>query len=45
MRGLVSLAVRRPVAVLMFALALIVFGVVGYSRLSLDLLPDISYPC
>ncbi len=44
MRGFVSLAVRRRVAVLMAALAMAAFGVVGYQRLSLDLLPDISYP-
>lgn len=44
MRPLVALAVRRRVAVLMFALAVAAFGFVGYQRLSLDLLPDISYP-
>jgi HAE1 family hydrophobic/amphiphilic exporter-1 len=44
MRGLVALAVKRRVSVLMAALALAVFGYVGYQRLSLDLLPDITYP-
>lgn len=44
MRSFVALAVRRRVAVLMTAIALAAFGVVGYQRLSLDLLPDISYP-
>jgi HAE1 family hydrophobic/amphiphilic exporter-1 len=44
MRALVTLAVRRRVTVLMCALALAAFGVVGYQRLPLDLLPDISYP-
>ncbi|MCK4412510.1 MAG: efflux RND transporter permease subunit [Candidatus Eisenbacteria sp.] len=44
MRGLVALAVRRPVAVMMTAIAVAAFGVVGYQRLALDLLPDISYP-
>jgi HAE1 family hydrophobic/amphiphilic exporter-1 len=44
MRSLVALAVRRRVTVLMCALALAAFGVVGYQRLTLDLLPDISYP-
>ncbi len=44
MRALVALAVRRRVTVLMCALALAAFGVVGYQRLPLDLLPDISYP-
>ncbi len=44
MRGLVELAVRRRVSVVMTALAVIAFGVVGYNRLSLELFPDISYP-
>ncbi len=44
MRTLVALAVRRRVAVLMTALAVVAFGIVGYQRLALDLLPDISYP-
>ncbi len=44
MRPLVALAVRRRVSVLMAALAVVAFGLVGYQRLSLDLLPDISYP-
>ncbi|RLE24763.1 MAG: hypothetical protein DRJ65_09350, partial [Acidobacteria bacterium] len=44
MRSFVALAVRRRVAVLMTAIAFAAFGVVGYQRLSLDLLPDISYP-
>jgi HAE1 family hydrophobic/amphiphilic exporter-1 len=44
MRTLVAVSVRRRVTVLMFALAVAAFGIVGYGRLSLDLLPDISYP-
>jgi len=44
MRSFVALAVRRRVTVLMTAMALAAFGVVGYGRLPLDLLPDISYP-
>ena len=44
MRSLVAVAVRRPVTVTMCAMALAAFGVVGYKRLPLDLLPDISYP-
>lgn len=44
MRSFVAMAVRRRVAVLMSAVALAVFGLVSYQRLSLDLLPDISYP-
>ncbi|MCK9994684.1 MAG: efflux RND transporter permease subunit [Candidatus Krumholzibacteria bacterium] len=44
MRGIVSLAVRRRVSVVMTALAVIAFGLVGYNRLSLELFPDITYP-
>ena len=44
MRAFIALAVRRRVAVLMTALAVVAFGIVGYQRLALDLLPDISYP-
>ncbi|MGK2858946.1 MAG: efflux RND transporter permease subunit [Thermoanaerobaculia bacterium] len=44
MRGFVTIAVRRRVSVIMVATALAAFGVVGYLRLPLDLLPDISYP-
>ena len=39
-----SLPVRRPVAVLMVAVAVVVFGYVSYQRLSLNLMPDITYP-
>ncbi len=35
---------HRPVAVTMFVLSLAVFGMVSFSKLSVDLLPDISYP-
>ncbi len=44
MPSFVEVAVRRRVTVLMCSLALAAFGVVGYQRLPLDLLPDISYP-
>ena len=44
MRGLVQLAVRRRVRVVMAALAVVAFGAVGYNRLALELFPDISYP-
>ena len=42
MRGLVSLAVRRRVSVIMTALAVVAFGIVGYQRLSIELFPDMS---
>jgi len=35
---------RRPVAISMFMVALAVFGVVSFSKLPVDLLPEISYP-
>ena len=44
MRTLVETAVRRRVSVVMASLAVIAFGIVGYSRLSLELFPEISYP-
>ena len=44
MRSIVALAVRRRVSVLMTALAIAAFGVVGYQRLALELFPDITYP-
>jgi len=44
MRGLISLAVRRRVTVVMTSFAIAAFGIVGYKRLPLELFPDISYP-
>ncbi len=44
MRSFVELAVRRRVSVMMTALAIIIFGLVAYNRLALELFPDISYP-
>ncbi len=44
MRGLIEIAVRRRVSVVMAALAVIAFGFVAYNRLSLELFPDIAYP-
>jgi hydrophobic/amphiphilic exporter-1 (mainly G- bacteria), HAE1 family len=41
---LVDLSIRRPVAIAMAFLAVAVFGVVSFSRLPLDLLPDVSFP-
>lgn len=37
-------AIRRPVTVSMFVVAVALFGVVSLGRLPLNLLPDISYP-
>ncbi|MFA3790195.1 efflux RND transporter permease subunit [Aliiglaciecola sp. SL4] len=42
--NLIEIAVRRPVTVWMFTLAVLLFGFVSLSRLSLNLLPELSYP-
>lgn len=42
--GFFGLVVDRPVAVLMMFMAAAVFGIVSYSQLPLNLMPDISYP-
>jgi HAE1 family hydrophobic/amphiphilic exporter-1 len=44
MRPFVALCVRRRVTVIMFSLAVMAFGFVGYNRLSLELFPSITYP-
>lgn len=41
---LVDVAVNRPVTIWMFIFAVILFGLVSLSRLSLNLLPELSYP-
>jgi HAE1 family hydrophobic/amphiphilic exporter-1 len=41
---LVDFSIRRPVSVFIFAVAAVVFGIVAFSRLATDLLPDITYP-
>ncbi|MDP2562890.1 efflux RND transporter permease subunit [Psychrobium sp. 1_MG-2023] len=42
--SIVRTAVKRPVTVCMFTLAVMLFGMVGFSRLAVSLLPDLSYP-
>jgi HAE1 family hydrophobic/amphiphilic exporter-1 len=42
--SIVDTAIRRPVTVWMFTFAVILFGLVGLSRLAVNLLPDLSYP-
>ncbi len=41
---IVDFSTRRPVTVLVVFIAVIVFGYVGFGRLAVDLLPDITYP-
>ena len=41
---LVDIAVKRPVAIAMFTLAVLLFGMVSLGRLSVNLLPELAYP-
>jgi HAE1 family hydrophobic/amphiphilic exporter-1 len=41
---IINVAVNRPVTVWMFTLAVLLFGFVSLSRLSINLLPELSYP-
>ncbi len=41
---IIDFSIRRPVTVLVLFIAIIVFGYVGFGRLAVDLLPDITYP-
>lgn len=41
---IIELSVNRRVTVSMFALAVILFGLVSQSRLKMNLLPDLNYP-
>ncbi len=41
---IVDLAIRRPVTIFIFSVAAVVFGVVAFRNLAVNLLPDISYP-
>ena len=42
--SLSAIAIRRPVFTVMVIVALMVFGLVGLSRLGTDLFPDVSFP-
>ncbi len=44
MRRLIEIATERRVTIVMFTVAVILFGMVSLSRLKVNLLPDISYP-
>ncbi len=41
---IVAFSIRRPVTVFIFAVAAVVFGLVAFGNLAVDLLPDITYP-
>jgi hydrophobic/amphiphilic exporter-1 (mainly G- bacteria), HAE1 family len=42
--SLPKLAIARPVAVAMFFLAVTFLGIISFTRLPVDLLPDVAYP-
>ena len=42
--GWLSFVTRRPIAITMFMVAMVVFGLVSFFKLRVDLLPEISYP-
>lgn len=42
--SIIDVAVKRPVTVWMFTFAILLFGMVSLSRLSINLLPELSYP-
>jgi HAE1 family hydrophobic/amphiphilic exporter-1 len=39
-----SISVRRPVFTTMWVVAIVVLGIFGYMRLSVDLMPDVEFP-
>jgi HAE1 family hydrophobic/amphiphilic exporter-1 len=42
--SLINLSVKRPVGTIMFFVGVILLGVIAYLKLSINLLPDLSYP-
>jgi HAE1 family hydrophobic/amphiphilic exporter-1 len=44
MRRLIEIATERRVTIVMFTVAIVLFGMVSLTRLKVNLLPDISYP-
>ncbi len=42
--NIANLSIRQPVLITMLVLALVVVGLIGYSRMPVDLFPDISVP-
>ena len=44
MHRLIEIATERRVTIVMFTVAVVLFGMVSLSRLKVNLLPDISYP-
>jgi HAE1 family hydrophobic/amphiphilic exporter-1 len=44
MRNLINTSIRRRVTVSMFTIAILLFGFVSFSRLKINLLPELSFP-
>jgi HAE1 family hydrophobic/amphiphilic exporter-1 len=42
--ALPDLSIRRPVATAMAFLAIVLLGVIAFTRLPVDLLPDVAFP-
>jgi HAE1 family hydrophobic/amphiphilic exporter-1 len=42
--SIVDIAIKRPVTISMFTFAVLLFGFVSFSKLSVNLLPELSYP-
>ena len=41
---IIEFSIRRPVTVIVFCAAAVVFGLVAFGDLAVDLLPEITYP-
>ena len=41
---IVRFSLRKPVTITMAAAAVVIFGIIAFNRLSIDLLPDITFP-
>ncbi len=41
---LIELSIRRRITIAMFTIAVLLFGMVSFSRLKVNLLPDLTYP-
>jgi HAE1 family hydrophobic/amphiphilic exporter-1 len=42
--NLAGLAIKRPVFIVMMVLSIITVGIVGFSRLAWDLMPNVEFP-
>ena len=44
MKNLINASIRRRVTVSMFTIAILLFGLVSFSRLKINLLPELTFP-